>query len=110
MARPRGWQRETTLGPQLDQLIFHVAGLSFVENTHPVATWLVATRDATPDGSRFLEPLAPFPTWRFEQVQAECFGAVSSFTKSTLFQNRQLIVLISNSKQQVDDFVGELTF
>ena len=32
-----------------------------------------------------------------------------SFRKSTPPQNRQLEFLISNSKQQVDDFVGELT-
>ena len=32
------------------------------------------------------------------------------FRKSTLPQNRLLIVSIGNSKQQVDDFVGELTF
>ena len=33
-----------------------------------------------------------------------------SFTESTPPQNRQLNILISNSKQPVDDFVGELTF
>ena len=33
-----------------------------------------------------------------------------SFRKSTSPQNRQLNILISTSKQLVDDFVGELTF
>ena len=33
-----------------------------------------------------------------------------SFRKSIPAQNRQLNVLISKSKQEVDDFVGELTF
>ena len=33
-----------------------------------------------------------------------------SFRKSTPPQNRQLNILIGNSKQQVVDFVGELTF
>jgi hypothetical protein len=33
-----------------------------------------------------------------------------SFRKSTPQQNRQLNILIGNSKQQVDDLVGELTF
>jgi hypothetical protein len=32
------------------------------------------------------------------------------FRKSTPSQKCQLIVLLSNSKQQVDDFAGELTF
>ena len=32
------------------------------------------------------------------------------FRKSTSTQNRTLDILISNSKQQIDDFVGELTF
>ena len=34
----------------------------------------------------------------------------SGFGKSTPPQNRQLNILISNSKQQVDDVVGEVTF
>jgi len=33
-----------------------------------------------------------------------------SFRKSTPPQNRQLNILVSDSKQKVDDFVGELTF
>ena len=33
-----------------------------------------------------------------------------SFGKSAPTQNRQLNILISNSQQEVDDFVGELTF
>ena len=33
-----------------------------------------------------------------------------SFRKATPPQNRQLNILISNAKQQVDDCVGELTF
>ena len=33
-----------------------------------------------------------------------------SIRKSTPQQNRQLDILISNSEQQVDHFVGELTF
>ena len=32
------------------------------------------------------------------------------FRKSNPPRNRQLDILISNSKQHVDDFVGELTF
>ena len=32
-----------------------------------------------------------------------------NFSESTLPQNRQLDIFISNSKQQVDDFVWELT-
>jgi len=34
---------------------------------------------------------------------------LNGFEKSTLPQNRQLFVLISDSTQKVDDFVGELT-
>ena len=37
-------------------------------------------------------------------------GLRLSLKKSTLPQNRQLDISISNSKQEVDDFVGELTF
>ena len=33
-----------------------------------------------------------------------------SFRKSTPTQNRQLNISISDSEQQVDDFVGKLTF
>ena len=33
-----------------------------------------------------------------------------SFRTSTPPQNRQLDILVSNSEQQVDNFVGELTF
>jgi hypothetical protein len=36
--------------------------------------------------------------------------AAPRFGKSTPPQNRQLIVFTGNSKQQVDDFMGELTF
>ena len=35
---------------------------------------------------------------------------LNSFTKSTPPKNRQLNILICNSKQRVEDFVGELTF
>jgi len=35
---------------------------------------------------------------------------LSSLRKSTPLQNRQLDILSSNRKQQVDDFVGESTF
>jgi hypothetical protein len=35
---------------------------------------------------------------------------LDGFSKSNPPQNRQLIVLITDSKQLVDDFVGELTF
>ena len=44
------------------------------------------------------------------QVLSHTVYRFNAFSKSSFLQNRQLIVLISDSKQQVEDFVGELTF
>ena len=43
-------------------------------------------------------------------ISSHSMNLLIRFRKSTPPQNRQLNVLIGNSKQQVDDFVGELTF
>ena len=43
-------------------------------------------------------------------VLSDTTYSLISLRKSTPTQNRQLKILISNSKQLFDDFVGELTF
>ena len=41
---------------------------------------------------------------------SDTMHSLISFRKSTPPQNRQLKILINNSKRRVDDLVGELTF
>jgi hypothetical protein len=43
-------------------------------------------------------------------ILSDTMYVLISFRKSIPQQNRQLQILISSSKQKVDDFVGELTF
>ena len=57
-------------------------------------------------GDRGHPAFPPFPQ-RHRSRFTQC---INWFQNSTPPQNRQLIVLIGNSKQYVDDFVGELTF
>ena len=45
-----------------------------------------------------------------DEVSSHTINRLNSFRKSTPPQNRQLIVLISNSKLSVFDFVGKSTF
>ena len=43
-------------------------------------------------------------------ILSDTIYSLDGFRKSTPPQNCQLLVLIRDSKQQFDDFVGELTF
>jgi len=44
------------------------------------------------------------------QTKSDTMKLLIDFRKSTSPQNRQVVILITDSKQQVDDFVGKLIF
>ena len=45
-----------------------------------------------------------------ETLLSHKMNGLSGFRQATPQQNRQLHILVSNSKQYVDDFAGEFTF
>ena len=54
--------------------------------------------------------ILPKPETQNPETLSHTMDSLLSFRKSTPSQNRQLDILISDSKQYVDDFVGGLTF
>ena len=57
-------------------------------------------------GPRFFVPRRSLPS----PLSSDTMYWLISFRESTPPQNRQVNIVVSNNKQQVDDFVGGLTF